>query len=302
VVVIGALSACVLASLSLLILSSSRARQPEPTESKVTVESQVESRTRVPLSTYNESWADVVREAMKPGTLVASDGLGREEWKTGQPLPSAGDSTKDYADWRVFKLDQPGRERRMQQFYVCLEKKVPMAVLRRITERVLLDAPAGYHTTWITFYTRWALGQLIPESMEPLELSKVHSWATCRLDVTPKPAMFVRIDGLSVEDEARLRAVPHPPRIKILGSWIAEDSGGRETIFRGSDDLLHLQELNVFKLTPAYSELIELPSSDGRRFETKDSDDDVNYFLIEDGGDLQIRCKDGTVYRAQAIR
>ncbi len=55
-------------------------------------------------------------------------------------------------------------------------------------------------------------------------------------------------------------------------------------------------------MEPEYDELIELPSSDGRRFELKRSDDEVNYFLVEDAGDLQTRCKDGRVYKARAIR
>jgi hypothetical protein len=64
-----------------------------------------------------------------------------------------------------------------------------------------------------------------------------------------------------------------------------------------------MQDVNFFRMmTQEYSELNELPSSNGRRFEPKAPDDEVNYFVVEDAGDLQIRCKDGSVYKAQAIR
>jgi hypothetical protein len=51
-------------------------------------------------------------------------------------------------------------------------------------------------------------------------------------------------------------------------------------------------------------ELVELPTSVGRRFEDKSplSDPSINYFLIDETGDLQTRFKDGLVWKAQAIR
>jgi hypothetical protein len=110
---------------------------------------------------------------------------------------------------------------------------------------------------------------------------------------------------LTVKDEASLRALPFPPGVKVIGSWIDEEMKGRDTIYRDSHDRLYSEVLRPDGTREEDTEeLIELPSSAGRRFEGKGpaSDETVNYYFIEEEEDFQIHLKGGTVWKARAIR
>ena len=68
------------------------------------------------------------------------------------------------------------------------------------------------------------------------------------------------------------------------------------------NDRLYLTDISPRSTTLETEELIEIPSSVGRRFEGRKSDDNsINYYYIEEEGDFQIHFKNGSVWKAQAI-
>jgi hypothetical protein len=124
------------------------------------------------------------------------------------------------------------------------------------------------------------------------------------LDFKPKLQVSVTVQGVTVEDEAVLKAAPLPSAAKIIGSWIDDERQSRLTIYRLANGRLYLEKIySSGRKRGEDHELIELPSSDGRRFEDEspDSDREVLYFSIDNSGDLQTLFRDGLVWKAQAI-
>jgi hypothetical protein len=301
--VMGVMGASALLGLCLLLMFAPR-KEPGTRETRVTHKAPLDSNGKTPSTPGKKAWEDAIEEALIPGITPMSEGLGTETWKTGQVLPAkVRPKTPDDAGWTILEVYQTDYGSK-QMVYVRLHKKESLDVLRMITKAVLLRASPRYEITYVNFYTPWALGELKRVPKEPLELEKVKDWAYGRFDLKPKPELYVTIQGVTVENEAILTAVPFPPGAKVIGSWIDEERRGRLTIYRDSNDRLYLEELYSDGTKRGDDhELIELPSSDGRRFEIKGSDDDeVNYFLIEEAGDLQTRFKDGMVWKARAIR
>jgi hypothetical protein len=243
----------------------------------------------------------VIDEALKAGSEPRKLPKG---WMTGQTLPEkSAASSPDDAGWGILKVDRPIRGR--QVVHVRLHRKVSLDVLRLITIDIMRQAEPLYrYPTYISFYTPWSLGELGRDGKREFIADKTRFWAGSTLDFRPQPLLIVDVKGVTVEEEAVLRSVPMPRATKVIGSCIDEERGGRLTIYRAAGDRLYLEELfSSGKSVGEDHELIELPSSEGRRFEDKspDSDRDISYFVIDESGDLQTRFKDGMVWKAQAI-
>ncbi|MGO9596576.1 MAG: hypothetical protein ACLP7Q_00995 [Isosphaeraceae bacterium] len=297
------IGASVLLGCCLLFVFAPR-KEPVAQQDGATRKTPLEHDEKVSSTPGTSVWESAIEEAFRPGNVPMSQGLGTEDWMTGQVLPAKADAKSlDHAGWGVLKVYQPfGRK---QEIYVRLHKKESLDVLRMITKAVLLHASPHHDITYIDFYTPWALGELKRVPGERPDLDMLRSWAYGKLVLKPKPKLDVTIQGLTVESEAILTAVRLPPGTKVIGSWLDDERQGRLTIYRDSTDRLYLEELySDGKKVGDDHELIELPSSDGRRFEDKspESDRSIGYYLIEEEGDLQTRFTNGTVWKARAIR
>jgi hypothetical protein len=252
----------------------------------------------------NTEWENAIAEALRPGASPVPFGRSLAFWRTGQVLSSKRPpNLEDDVTWAIVKTDKPGPVSK-QEIYVRLEKKVTLDALRLITKEILKRADYHPRISYVHFYTPWSLGETRRESEGRRTLSDVGNWASSRLDLRDEVELTVTIHGLTVEDEAVLKAVPSPPGVKVVGSWLSDRSQERQTIYRLADDRLLLEErFSSGEKVREDHELIELPTSVGRRFEDRSpqSDRDISYFLIDETGDLQTRFKDGMVWRAQSI-
>jgi hypothetical protein len=303
---VGAVGALVVLGFVLYLMYRPQ-NAPGPREASARYGLPPQSKVRDAPRSEKKAWEDAIEEALKPGLTPSphTDEMRLSFWKTGQVLSAQG-SRKVSADegWGILKTDQPGYGSR-QALYVRLHRKVSLEVLRLISKDILSRASPGYELSFVHFYTPWALDKLKRDSTERLDLSKAKWWASSRFEFKPESILDVSIYGLTVEDEEILTALPFPADVKVLGSWLCDSSRDRWAIYRDSNDQLHVEGVGPGSAKPEIAEeLIELPSSAGRRFEGKgpDSDESISYYFIEEEGDLQIHFKDGIIYKAQAIR
>jgi hypothetical protein len=255
-------------------------------------------------------WKDALSEAIKPGNALLDPMIERDghDWSTGQSLPVKGPDSIDRVTWTVIDREvQLGS----QFIRVRVDRKLSLDVVRLITERLLSAASSpGCETSWVKFYTDWSLKEVTRDRWNeprPEDWAKIVSWADCRFEYAGKAKLHVRINCLTLEEEAKLKDFPLPPRAaNVIGKWIDEDFGGRRVIYWDSGDYLHMERIPVFTMTPHDDDdLVELPSLVGRRFEhrySKGDDYDVNYFAVQEAGDLETHWKDGDVSRSQRIR
>ncbi len=208
----------VLLGIALLTMYGQWSRR-EPAEGKPVSNSDAGPAAKAPLPPASKSWEDAIEEALRPGVVLRAT-QGPCRWSTGQVLPDEGGSkTPDDTGWGILKFDQPRFGR--QVVHVRLHRKVSLDALRLITKDVLLRTRPLYdYPTYVLFYTPWALGELKREPKESPDLEKVDAWAGSDLFLKPKPQLSVSVYGLTVEGEAVLTALPFPPGVKVIGSWL----------------------------------------------------------------------------------
>jgi hypothetical protein len=99
---------------------------------------------------------------------------------------------------------------------------------------------------------------------------------------------------------AKLRAVPLPPA--YIGVWADEDLSRFRTLYRNSDDRIHLMTVDVLDQIPADYALLETRSDGGCRFALLEPDGDSKSIVIGDDGDLYIYSPKGHVSHWQLIK
>jgi hypothetical protein len=134
---------------------------------------------------------------------------------------------------------------------VRLNMKVSPEVLREIALDVKGQERRQYARTLIWVY----LPKPFPDVADT-------PWATCHFD----PTLEVKIQGLTIEDEAHLRERRHEVAGKVVGAWIIEYSLASHlaVIF---EDAGQLKVAEISGVDGRFdSEMVELPADSGRRF------------------------------------
>ena len=116
-------------------------------------------------------------------------------------------------------------------------------------------------------------------------------WATTHFD----PVLKVEINGFDIETENALKGLTIDHKGKAIGSWLIEGQySGRVVMIYEDGDTLHLAE--VYSATARHdSELVEIPSSPGRRFKQKGGGD---IYAIDDRDVLRVYSGEGSMLHA----
>ena len=176
----------------------------------------------------------------------------------------------------------PGIKRSLD---VRLNRKVQEDVLRSIARELKKADRNRYERTFIVYY--------LPEM-------KVGAggWATTHFN----PDLEVNILGLTAKQEEALFNAPEDAKREVIGSWLDQSPmvGGKITIYR-KDGKLYLEQ--KFKDgSSSNKEMVEKPSSRGRRFEEKGGASFGEHYVIDRQSNLQIRDQEGLVATAKEIK
>lgn len=182
-------------------------------------------------------------------------------------------------------------------YSIIEEVKVPQAkrqldvrLNRRLTEaelavlagylKVLDGRP--YKRTFMTYY----LPHMKPGS---------GAWATTHFN----PDMEVLIHGLTIEGEAKVRAMPPDPTWQVVGSWLRElGFSGKLTIYRKDGGCFATEQYPDG--SQRTKELLEPQRSEGKLFQVAGSRYH-EYFRIERDSSLQLGDDDGLTIKCEPI-
>lgn len=174
----------------------------------------------------------------------------------------------------------PGIKRSLD---VRLNKKVSEDVLRAIALEVKSNDLRQYDRTFICYYL-------------PDMAVGAGAWATTHFD----PTLDVRILGLTAQEEQALVTEPTPSNREVIGSWLSELIGSQITIYR-EDDTLYIEQ--KFKDGSSLKEeLVEKSSPLSQRFDLKKGSSFGDHWIIDRGGNLQIRDNAGLISTAKRIQ
>jgi len=159
--------------------------------------------------------------------------------------------------------------------YIQLSRKVSEEALRSIALEVKNLDRQQYDRTFISYFLP---GRNVEDGV----------WASSHFD----PDLSIKIQGLSIEEEAFLRNDTVDPAWAVVGSWFVEDVSGKKLTIYKLDDILYMER--KLPTGSAYSiELIEMPSQGGRMFERKSDDNFGEFYLIDQAGHLQFWGRSG---------
>jgi hypothetical protein len=170
-----------------------------------------------------------------------------------------------------------GRERRVVE--VRLKQKVTPEALREIAMNVKSREEGQHEKTVIYYY----LPVVFPElAGQP--------WATTHF----KPALELKILGLSKQEEAEMQKIPLDHKGKRIGAWLPDDQYKTLDLIYDEDGVIKIAEIRS-PTERSDSVMIELPSPIGRRF-TKAKGSNVYY--IDYAGNLRISNAEDKVFSA----
>lgn len=168
---------------------------------------------------------------------------------------------------------------------VRLSRKVPPEVLRSLAQKLKDSDSGSYDRTFIGYYL-------------PGQTVNAGGWATSHF----KPDLNVKILGVTAEKERELREGNDEVQGEVIGKWFYEGgfpSGSRIVLFRKDGNL---QMKRTYEDgSSATTEMVEKQSSRGRRIEEKNNDT-VDYWLINESGNLESRDDDGLIGTAERIQ
>ena len=122
-------------------------------------------------------------------------------------------------------------------------------------------------------------------------------WATTHFN----PELEVNILGLTPKQDESLATKSEDPSREVIGSWLDQSPmvGGKISIYR-KDDKLYMER--TFKDgSNSNEEMVEKPSSSGKRFEEKSGSSFGEHYIIDRQGNLQIRDQEGLIATAKKI-
>lgn len=175
----------------------------------------------------------------------------------------------------------PGIKRSLD---VRLSRKVEEDVLRSIAMNLKKADPKRYERTFIVYY--------LPE----MDVG-AGAWATTHFD----PDLEVNILGLSTQQEEALTTKVEDTTRQVVGNWLDQSPmvAGKISIYR-KDGKLYMER--KFKDgSSSNKEMVEKPSSNGKRYEEKGGSSFGEYYIIDRQGNLQIRDREGLIVTARKI-
>lgn len=169
---------------------------------------------------------------------------------------------------------------------IRLNRKVSEDVLRAIAMKLRSQEGEGYERMFIAYY------------LPSMEVGS-GAWATSHFN----PTLKIEILGLATEQEKSLMNEPNDPSRRVIGKWLDNRpfAGGIIIIYQKNGTLMIERK---FKDGSNLSEeLIERAKSRARTFEKKRDRRDAEYYVIDQGGNLQIRDHVlGLIATAESIR
>ncbi|MBD3675517.1 MAG: hypothetical protein HUJ26_18545 [Planctomycetaceae bacterium] len=189
------------------------------------------------------------------------------------PIPSD-------VSYEIIDEDQLRNVKRSLQ--IRLNKRVDQDVLRSIAMELVKSVPTKYERTFIGYY--------LPH-MEP---EQNPYWATTHFN----PDLEVKILGFTKEEAITVFNNNEISSGEIVGSWIYEvpNASSRIDIFKEKGKLFERRLYGDNSSTT--SQLVELNSSLGRRFEKIEPNDFGDHYIVGELGELQIRDNDGLIATA----
>ena len=166
---------------------------------------------------------------------------------------------------------------------VRLNKKVSENALRAIALKLRAGDSREYDRTFIVYYL-------------PGMPVGAGGWATTHFD----PTLDVRILGLTVQEERALVTESVTSVREVIGRWLDEFSGSQISIYREGGTLFVEQKFKDGSVLK--EELVEKPSTLGRRFDNKQRSSFGDHRVIDRAGDLQIRDNVGLISTAKRIK
>lgn len=171
----------------------------------------------------------------------------------------------------------PGTKRSLD---IRLNRRVSEKVLRSLAVKLKSSDSGSYERTFILYYL-------------PDMTVDAGAWAKTHFN----PDLEVGILGSTAEEAKALRQSSDNSSREVIGRWL--DDGGfsdnRLILFRKDGDLR--VEQTYGDGSSRVMEVVEKQSSRGRRIERK-NDDTVDYWLIDESGNLQIRDDEGLIRTA----
>lgn len=228
---------------------------------------------------------------VKPDVLSPEDQDFIEEWKRArnrrpqkeelEEESAAKSIPKDVTYTIIDKNIVPGIKRSLD---IRLNRKVSEDVLEAIAVKLRSSDAANYERTFIGYY---------------LPGMKVDSgyWATTHFN----PDLEVRILGLALDEEGTLTDRVDVPNREYIGSWLDERPylANRTVIFKMG---AKVSMENTYKDgSTGRTELVEIMSQRGRRFEKAGGSPAGEYYLITSSGRLELWDDEGRIFQANAI-
>ena len=168
---------------------------------------------------------------------------------------------------------------------VQIDRKVSENILREIAIKLKDSDPKKYDRTFIVY--------CLPEID-----CKNGAWATSHFD----PDLEVRIQGLSIEQETKLKQKSEDNSQKIIGTWLDESVHmGHKITISSMDESLYVGR-SFPDGSSSKNELVERSSSDGRKFEDKKGANFGEFYLLDSQGNLQVWDQDGLISTLKQYR
>lgn len=213
-----------------------------------------------------------------------SESAGQSSLEAAEPRSHPADETGTRADASYSVIDEttvPGSKRSLD---VRLDQKVSEETLREIALELQASVSQDYDRTFIAYYL-------------PDMTVGAGAWATSHFT----PDLEVRILGLTVEEEQKLKAEPAAADREVIGSWLDERPfvGSRFTIFRQEGGLFVEQ---TFK--DGSSRQIEVVDNDsplGRRYDKTEASSAGDHWVLGADGNLQIHDNEGLIATAKRV-
>lgn len=168
---------------------------------------------------------------------------------------------------------------------IRLNKHVSEDILTAIAKTVKASDGGTYERTFIGYY------------LPSMQIDAGY-WATSHYN----PDLEVRILGLSADAATELSAAPVVPDRDEIGRWLDESpfSSKRIVIYRENGKLF--MELTYKDGSSGTNEIIERESPLGRQFSKPGGSRAGDHWVIDSGGDLQLRDQEGLISTAKKLQ
>ncbi|MBW2643850.1 MAG: hypothetical protein JRC89_10890 [Deltaproteobacteria bacterium] len=168
---------------------------------------------------------------------------------------------------------------------IRLQQKVSKEFLKRFALKLRADEPRSYERMFIVY-------------LLPGMINGAGAWATTHFN----PNLNVRILGMTIEEEKKLKTKSKAPASDIIGEWLDETPfiGGKTTILKKNGKILMIREFKDG--SSLENEMIQKQKSGKLRFEEKGGNDFGEYYLIDSRGRLAVYDNAGLIKTMKPIK